>query len=192
MIEILINGEKVELSPDFDIAITRSIADIRNPEQRSSDYSKTVTIPATKVNNQLLGHIFEVGNEITGSGQFTPDFDPTKKASCVVLVDQFPQIEGFIRLTEIEVSNNNLIAYKATIHGESANLFTDIENAKLADLDFSEYNHTVNITNITDSWDSQIYVDGSPEAFEYGVGYVPHTAISILTIPFLQVMNLKG
>jgi len=172
MIEILINGEKVELSPDFDIAITRSIADIRNPEQRSSDYSKTVTIPATKVNNQLLGHIFEVGNEITGSGQFTPDFDPTKKASCVVLVDQFPQIEGFIRLTEIEVSNNNLIAYKATIHGESANLFTDIENAKLADLDFSEYNHTVNITNITDSWDTQIYIDSTPTAFEYGVGYV--------------------
>jgi len=172
MIEILINGEKVELSPDFDIAITRSIADIRNPEQRSSDYSKTVTIPATKVNNQLLGHIFEVGNEITGSGQFTPDFDPTKKASCVVLVDQFPQIEGFIRLTEIEVSNNNLIAYKATIHGESANLFTDIENAKLADLDFSEYNHTVNIVNITDSWDSQIYINSTPTAFEYGVGYV--------------------
>jgi hypothetical protein len=172
MIEILINGQKVELSPDFDIAITRSIADIRNPEQRSSDYSKTVTIPATKVNNQLLGHIFEVGNEITGSSQFSPDFNPSKKASCIVLVDQLPQIEGFIRLTEIEVSNNNLIAYKATIHGESANLFTDIENAKLADLDFSEYNHTVNITNITDSWDSQIYVDGSPEAFEYGVGYV--------------------
>jgi hypothetical protein len=176
-------ANKLDLAPDFDIAITRSIADIRNPEQRSSDYTKTLTIPATKNNNQIFGHIFEVANEITGTGQYTPDFNPNKKADCFVTADGIEQIRGFIRLTEIIVENNNLIGYNCTIHGETANLFTSIENAKLADLDFSEYNHVLNITNVTNSWDTQIIVDGSPEAFEYGKGYVygqmtPKTATS--------------
>ena len=54
------------------------------------------------------------------------------------------------------VSNNGRIEYQCTIHGESANLFTDLENAKLSELDFSEYNHICNITNIKDSWDNKI------------------------------------
>lgn len=166
------NANKLDLAPDFDIVITRSIADIRNPEQRSSDYTKTLTIPATKNNNQIFGHIFEVGNEITGSGQYTPDFDPNKKADCFVTADGIEQIRGFIRLTEIIVENNNLIGYNCTIHGETANLFTSIEDAKLADLNFSEYNHTVNLTNIENSWDTEIIVDSTPTAFEYGLGYV--------------------
>ncbi len=166
------NANKLDLAPDFDMVITRSIADIRNPEQRSSDYTKTLTIPATKNNNKIFGHIFEVGNEMTGSGQYTPDFDPNKKADCFVTADGIEQIRGFIRLTEIIVENNNLIGYNCTIHGETANLFTSIEDAKLADLDFSEYNHTVNLTNIENSWDTEIIVDSTPTAFEYGLGYV--------------------
>jgi hypothetical protein len=82
-----------------------------------------------------------------------------------------PQISGFIRLTEI-IANNDRYEYNCTIHGEGANLFTDLENAKLNELDFSEYNHTCNIINIKDSWDNQIYIDGVQEAFEYGRGYV--------------------
>jgi hypothetical protein len=82
-----------------------------------------------------------------------------------------PQISGFIRLTEI-LANDGRIEYNCTIHGEGANLFTDLENAKLNELDFSEYNHTCNIINIKDSWDNQIYIDGVQEAFEYGRGYV--------------------
>jgi len=172
MIELLVNNQRVELSDGFDIKITRSIADIKEPQSRSSDWSKTVTIPGTKVNNKLFSHIFEVGNSITGSSQFTPDFNPNKKASAVVLVDGMTQIEGFIRLTEIVVNDSSDIEYNCTIHGQTADLFTSLENAKMNELDFSEYNHTMNITNVIDSWDNQIYINASAEPFAYGKGYV--------------------
>jgi hypothetical protein len=162
----------LDLLDDFTIQITRSIADIKEPQSRSSDWSKTITLPGTKNNNKIFSHIFEVGNEIQGSSQLTPDFNPNKKANVVVLVDGMEQIRGFIRLTEIVVNDSKDILYNATIHGQTADLFTSLENAKLSDLNFSEYNHTLNITNVTDSWDNQIYVDGSPEAFEYGKGYL--------------------
>jgi hypothetical protein len=172
MIELLVNNQRVELSDGFDIKITRSIADIKEPQSRSSDWSKTVTIPGTKINNKLFSHIFEVGNSITGSSQFTPDFNPNKKASAVVLVDGMRQIEGFIRLTEIVVNDSSDIEYNCTIHGQTADLFTSLENAKMNELNFSEYNHTMNIANVIDSWDNQIYINGSTEPFEYGQGYV--------------------
>ena len=163
---------KLDLLDDFTIQITRSIADIKEPQSRSSDWSKTITLPGTKNNNRIFSHIFEVGNEITGSSQLAPDFNPNKKANVVVLVDGMEQIRGFIRLTEIVVNDSKDIIYNATIHGQTADLFTSLENAKLSDLNFSEYNHTMNITNVIDSWDNQIYVDGSPTSFAYGQGYV--------------------
>jgi hypothetical protein len=171
MIELLVNGNRVDLGEGVDIALNKSIADIRNPETRSADFSKTITIPGTSQNNKVFNHIFDVANEIIGSGQYNPDFNPNKKADCILLVDGMPQISGFIRLTEI-LANDGRIEYNCTIHGEGANLFTDLENAKLNELDFSEYNHTCNIINIKDSWDNQIYIDGVQEAFEYGRGYV--------------------
>jgi hypothetical protein len=171
MIELLVNGNRVDLGEGVDIALNKSIADIRNPETRSADFSKTITIPGTSQNNKVFNHIFDVANDIIGSGQYNPDFNPNKKADCILLVDGMPQISGFIRLTEI-LANDGRIEYNCTIHGEGANLFTDLENAKLNELDFSEYNHTCNIINIKDSWDNQIYIDGSPQSFEYGRGYV--------------------
>jgi hypothetical protein len=171
MIELLVNGNRVDLGEGVDIALNKSIADIRNPETRSADFSKTITIPGTAQNNKVFNHIFDVANDIIGSGQYNPDFNPNKKADCILLVDGMPQISGFIRLTEI-IANNDRYEYNCTIHGEGANLFTDLENAKLNELDFSEYNHTCNIINIKDSWDNQIYIDGVQEAFEYGRGYV--------------------
>jgi hypothetical protein len=171
MIELLVNGNRVDLGEGVDIALNKSIADIRNPEQRSADFSKTITIPGTSQNNKVFNHIFDVANDIIGSGQYNPDFNPNKKADCILLVDGMPQISGFIRLTEI-IANNDRYEYNCTIHGEGANLFTDLENAKLNELDFGEYNHTCNIINIKDSWDNQIYVDGVQEPFAYGKGYV--------------------
>ena len=171
MIELIIKGSAIDLGEGIDIALNKSIADIRNPETRSSDFSKTITIPGTANNNKAFNHIFDVANDITGSGQFNPDFNPNKKADCTLLVDGMPQITGFIRLTEI-VLNDGRIEYNCTIHGEAANLFTDLENAKLNELDFSEYNHVCNIVNIKDSWDNKIQVNGSDVTFAYGNGYV--------------------
>jgi hypothetical protein len=171
MIELIIKGSAIDLGEGIDIALNKTIADIRNPETRSSDFSKTITIPGTANNNKAFNHIFDVANDITGSGQFNPDFNPNKKADCTLLVDGMPQITGFIRMTEI-VINDGRIEYNCTIHGEAANLFTDLENAKLNELDFSEYNHICNIINIKDSWDNKIQVNGSDVSFAYGNGYV--------------------
>ena len=165
MIEIIVNNQALEFE-EIDLQITKSIADIREPQQRQSEWSKTITIPGTPNNNKLFNHIFDVNKSIT---QF--QYNPNKKASCLLLVDGAVHLQGFIRLTDI-VANDEQISYNITIHGQLSDLFNDIKNLKLSDLDFSEYNHTLNRTNVINSWSTSIIVNSSTEAFEYGKGYV--------------------
>lgn len=172
MINLFVNSTLVDLSEDFDLLITRSIADIKNPEQRSSDWSKTVKLPGTKTNNILFGGIFEVEHTVLSNGQFAPNFNPNKKADVVVLVDGYEQLRGFIRLIQINVLDKDFIEYECSLHGQTADLFTTLGNAKLSELNFDEYNHTLTDTNVTNSWDTSIIKNGSSQSFAYGEGYV--------------------
>jgi len=172
VIELLVNNQRVDLSADFDLLVTRSIADIREPQTRQGDWSKTIVIPGTKGNNKLFGHIFEVEQTITGSGQFAPDFNPNLKAEARVLLDGLEQMNGFLRVIQINVTDTDLIEYECAIFGTTADFFSVIENSKLNDLDFSEYNHILNIANVEASWDTYIYKDAATSSFSYGEGYV--------------------
>ena len=172
MINLFVNTVLMDLSDDFDLLITRSIADIKNPEQRTSDWSKTVVLPGTKANNVLFGNIFEVDHTVLGNGQFSPNFNPNKKADVLVLVDGFEQLRGFIRLIQINVLDNDTIEYECSLHGQTADLFTTLGNAKLSELNFDEYNHVLNKDNVTNSWDTSIIKNASSQPFALGDGYV--------------------
>ena len=47
------------------------------------------------------------------------------------------------------------------MHGELADLFAKVADAKLANLDFSEYNHIMNDTNVFNSWNTSIIKNSS-------------------------------
>ena len=53
--EELINGdETVELLKSLNPNLTFSISDIKNPDTRKSDYSKTIRLPASKKINKIF------------------------------------------------------------------------------------------------------------------------------------------
>ena len=172
MIRLLVNNSPVDLSANFDIFISKSIADIKSPETRSSEWTKTVVIPGTRANNKLFSHIFEVEQTIQGTTQFAPDFNPNKKADVVVLLDEIEQMRGFIRLIQINVLDSTDIQYECSLHGQTADLFTTIADRKLNVLNFSEYNHTLSSGTVINSWDTSIVKNGSSQSFAYGEGYL--------------------
>jgi hypothetical protein len=178
-VRLVCGGYSVDLPTDFGIQINKSIADIREPESRSSDWTKTFTLPGTKTNNKLFTHLFDLNLSIrnTTSTNFSPDFNPNLKADALLTVDEVTQIEGFIRLLSIKVNDLNQIEYECSMHGQLADLTAKIADSKLSDLDFTEYNHIMNDTNIFNSWDTSIiknssgYVNFSGGA-PIGEGYV--------------------
>jgi hypothetical protein len=153
MMRVYIEGRQLDLHEGEALQVTREIADIREPDARSSDWSKTYRIPGTANNNRIFGHIFDINQEQLNTGtQFAPDFNPNKKAAALVTVDEVEQVRGYMRLLNINVIRRGEIEYEVSVHGVAADLFAKIRNKKLSEIDLSEFNHNLSKTEIKDSW----------------------------------------
>jgi hypothetical protein len=156
MTELFIEGTSVELSEDIAMGITYAISDIKDPFSRSGSYSKTVKIPSTPTVDQLFDHVFEINRQTqnTSDTNFNPDFNPNLKASIIVCVHSIEQFRGYMRLRSISRDKNGLdnFYYNVELFGELGSIIIKMGDAKLSDLDFSEFNHTYNRTNQKASW----------------------------------------
>lgn len=160
MMRLYIEGRQIDLTADEPLLITREIADIREPEKRSSDWSKTFRIPGTSDNNRVFGHIFDIAQEQLNTGtQFAPDFNPNKKAQALITVDEVEQVRGFVRLLNISITRYGEIEYEVSVHGVAADFFAKIRNKRMSEIDISDLNHALTKTAIKDSW-SHDWADG--------------------------------
>jgi hypothetical protein len=152
----------VDLFESISIPVTKSIVDIKEPDQRKSDFTKTITIPGTANNNQLFSSIFNLDRATINSTRYNyqPDFNPNLKVEAILFRNSIPQIQGYMQLTGIRI-NDGAIEYDCVIIGKFANMFQDLGDLKLTDLDLSEYNHTWNRTNIVNSWNTSIIKNGT-------------------------------
>ena len=143
---------EVDLYDDIPFTLTYNIADIRNPDKRNGSFSKTVRLPGTDTNNALFGSIFEI--DIDGS------FNPNIKALAYIEIDTIEQFRGVMQLLQIN-RTRDFIEYEISVFGSIGSFFNSIGNKQLRDIDLSDYNHIVNLTNITDSWFTQVQKNGS-------------------------------
>jgi len=172
--EIYINNKQVDLIEGVSMPLNFNIADVRDPANRNASYSKTISIPATKANNLLFTNIFEVNKEVyttDATVNFSPDFNPNLKASCLIYIDSILQLKGTAQLLNI-VRDGDAMMYEVAVVGEANNLFKDIGANKLTDLDFSRFNHAYTKANIINSWDTSIKINNATIPFAYGSGYV--------------------
>lgn len=152
----------VDLYDSISIPVTKSIVDVKEPEKRKSDFTKTITIPGTANNNQLFSNIFNLDRATINSTNlnYQPDFNPNLKVEAMLLRNSIPQIQGYMQLTGIRITDG-AIEYDCIIIGKFANMFQDLGDLKLTDLDLSEYAHVWNRTNIENSWATSIIKNGT-------------------------------
>jgi hypothetical protein len=154
--EIYIEGYKLDLLQDISTEFNYAIDDINDFGSRNTSYSKTINISGTATNNKIFGFIFDLGN-----ANFTDNtlpnvnynFNASKSAQCRIFIDKIQIFKGTLRILEIVVDSKT-IEYQCSVFGELGGFITTLGNKRLQDLDFSEYNHTFNVTNIKASWDT--------------------------------------
>jgi hypothetical protein len=159
---IYINGTLVDVNDDVNLSFTYTIADIREPEARQASYSKTITLPASKTNNDLFTQVYEVNKRvITGGLNFDNDFNPNKKATAIVTVDDVIIMQGYMQMLKINKSNGYAISYEVIIISETKNIIDEFKDDKLCKVDFSEYDHGYNPQIIEASWRDYVVKDGN-------------------------------
>jgi hypothetical protein len=164
----------VDLFDNEPIELTKSIIELTEPEQRKSDYTKTINIPGTANNNSIFTNIFDVNHSILNgdNSNFYVDFDPRKKANCILYREGIPQLRGYLQMTSINILDEQNITYELVVYGRVANLFQDVGDNLLSDYDFSEYTHLWTETNVRNSINTSIIINGVTAGFQYGRGYV--------------------
>jgi hypothetical protein len=126
--ELYINNERVELLESLNPNLTFNIADIAKPDQRKSDFSKTIKLPASKKLRKIFENIFEVNIDLQ-------TFNPNLKTDVLYLVDGEINLDGYLQLKKINILDNDDIVFECTIIGRIGNFINDLGTKELTDLD---------------------------------------------------------
>ncbi len=154
--EIWMVKRRLDISADISALLTFAIDDIKDFSARSTTWSKTIVLPGTSNNNQLFGHIFQIGqsNEYgSGIDNVGYNFNASKSAECIIFQDHIQTFKGVLRLLQINITNGR-IEYEVSVFGELTSLSIALSSSFLENLDFSEYNHIYGGITIQSSWDS--------------------------------------
>lgn len=147
MVKIVLQSGVLDVRDDVNFPLTFSVGEIRDITKRTGTFSKTIVLPATDNNNQLLNHYYDV-NIDAGT------FDITQLTRCQVLQNDVIILEDailqLIAVNKYQTTDayEQVVNYEVLIKDTKAELFTAITNAELTDIDFSDLNHYSNSTSI--------------------------------------------
>ena len=134
------------------------IGDIRDVSKRQGNFSKTITLTGSKNNNNLLNHYYDVNIE-------EGTFNINTLTTCSVIQDGLPvmedcsmQLTGVVK-TQVTDGYEEQVTYEVLVKDSKADFFTAITNKELTAIDFSDFNHTYDATNVVARFSNTV-VDG--------------------------------
>ena len=118
--------QRIDLFKDETVSISLSIQNIKEPDKIFAEFTKTFTIPASKINNKLFEHYYNF--------DIVNGFDARNKRESKIELNNIPYKEGFIVLNGVELKKNKADAYKITFYGKTINLNKQFRDSSLSSL----------------------------------------------------------
>jgi hypothetical protein len=128
IIQLYIEGQRVELFKDESITITDSIQNVKDIEKVFTAFTQSFSIPASKTNNKIFKHYYNF--------DITNGFDARKKVAATIELNSMPFQTGKIKLEGVDMKNNKPHTYRITFFGDIVDLKDNLGEAKLSDLNF--------------------------------------------------------
>ena len=88
------------------------------------------------------------------------NFNPAKQAKAQIFLDNVKIFDGVLRMMKINNIAGNIV-YEVNVFGRLRDILHSLGDLTLADLPFSDYDHTYNRTSIEASWARTEYVEGA-------------------------------
>jgi len=160
------NFEVLDTEVNIPIKINRSFAELQDIGKKNSDFSFNIKLPGTKKNNRFFESFYDVDVQ-------TLYFNPNYKVPCDVLINDESYFKGYLRLNRISVKNSQ-VEYDVTLYSEVGNLFGEIGNNLLIDLNYDDpeytFNHNFDSAQVVFGWNKSIWGKSEkPPAYFYPV-----------------------
>jgi hypothetical protein len=163
----LTNYGYLDLYDEVSVPINYSLATIQDVSKRNAAFSKTIVLPGTNNNSQLLGKLFEVNLNFIDS-----DFLINKKVAATIFQNDVPVLKGWFKLLKVvktspsDISFDQNIDFEAIIFEDQVSLYDIIKDKNLTDIDLSPFDHTLDFTNIMGT-SAHTWVDVYKYPFHY-------------------------
>jgi hypothetical protein len=139
-----------DLYEDEDIPLTLSIDDFKNVAEKVQSYSKDFNLPATKRNNKIFSHLFDITRIYDANS-----FNPYVTTKCLLKQDGYTIFDGFLRLISIDNKEGEK-SYNVNLFSEVIALADALKDKTFQSLSLGELEHTYNKSNIKASWTSGV------------------------------------
>ena len=155
--------EFLDLYSSIPIKLNISFAELQDIGSKNSDYSLGLQIPGSKKNNRFFESFFNVDSQ-------SLYFDVNKRVNCDVLLGDEQLFKGFLKLNKVSVLNSK-VEYDVTLFSIMSDLFGNMGNKLLKDLNFNDpeytFNHTFNLTGVTQQFTTSNFGKDSEKPYPY-------------------------
>ena len=141
IVQLYIDGERVEMFEEESITITDSIQNIKDIQKVFTSFSQTFSVPASRNNNKIFKHYY--------NSDISNGFDARIRKKATIEVNNLPYKTGFIQLEGVDLKNNIPYKYRVTFFGDVVDLKNKFGEDKLSDIGvLSDYNLTYSAEKI--------------------------------------------
>ena len=172
--ELYINNILVDLNDKIPFPLTFAISDIKNLSARKGNNSKTISLPGTPTNVQLMANVFSLSATLGAPITFM-NYDPSVKASARYYHDGVLEFNGVCQVQECIQQDGNW-TFNIVLISETIDYIGRLKDIKINALDWNEYNHQFIKANQEETWNGFIQSNGVSTANAdatdwYGLGY---------------------
>lgn len=141
-----IEAPVLDMFSDEGISIKSIVKDMSDPKKLFTDYSRSFTVPASKKNNRIFKHYYNI--------DITNGLDSRELVPASLLMNNATYKVGNIRVEGVKMSRGVAQSYKITFIGMLSELSRQMGAARLTSLDFSAYDKSTfdvksEVTNTT-------------------------------------------
>lgn len=141
---LIIGNQNIELGNRTKVAQTKQANDLINLNTRQTNYTNRFTVPLSAKNQKAMKYLGIVGNRS----------DMPYIRSDVYLYSDSG--ESFIYKGWATIKGLGDKGYKINVYDGNIDIYKAIENKDVSDADLSEISHTKNVTNVVNSWTTDL------------------------------------
>ena len=170
--ELYINSRLVDIDQSIPFPLTFNISDIKDISSRKGNKSKTITLPGTRVNHQLMVSVFllTATEKISTTTSGIVNFDPSIKATCQYYNNGLLEFNGIAQLMECKL-NNGTWSFEITMVSDTIDYIAQLKKVKVNELDYSEYQHNLTLVDQQETWNGFNQINGVSTSIKTGADW---------------------
>lgn len=180
---LIANGVELDLKELVSFPFNYSIADVKEPSKRKRNYSRSVALPGTAANMDFFSSTYQLSLSTVGGTSIAGfNFDPTIRIPARYYNNGALEFNGLLQLNRVKIRGGDY-EFECTLFSNYIELFMALGDLKVSELGWSEYDHALTRTNIKNSWNTSVKVNGvdtanftagQPNGFGYHYGLVDY------------------